>query len=280
MTKLITAQNLSLGWLQALDHLILCGGRDTNVMVVIEQIEKEVADIREELDMFLSQQKKRAYSVNTVANTIFPRAFYRPARGQEARSFLYQMYEEQFFPVIKKWSANSHGTYFHRMISWSGMHGTVNQLENVILKLKKELGRPNTKSSIYEIGISTAEEEEQDSYMHELRIYQPETDRTSVVGFPCLSHISLTLLKGRLHLTALYRNQHFIHRAYGNYLGLSRLLAFLCQETACEPGELSCIASHADAELSLGKRAITDLVQSCKVSLARPSEVEQEGAKV
>ena len=84
------------------------------------------------------------------------------------------------------------------------------------------------------------------------------------MGFPCLSHISLTLYKGRLNMTALYRNQHFIRKAYGNYLGLSRLLRFICREVGCEAGALVCVAAHADAELGNGKRDINKLVLDCR----------------
>ena len=44
------------------------------------------------------------------------------------------------------------------------------------------------------------------------------------MGFPCLSHVSLSLQKGVVHMTAIYRNHEFIKRGYGNYVGLGRVL--------------------------------------------------------
>jgi hypothetical protein len=267
MTALIQAQNISLGWLSAMEHLLRVGGKDTNVIVAIANSEQEELHIRHLLDTFLMEhstaQGKTLYPVVTVANTLFPQALYRPERGEDARPFLYDKYR-QSFQVKKRLPANRSGTYFQRMVAWQGKRGEVNQLEAVIQRLKSERKRSNPLSSAYELGISSVEEDEEDA---ELRVYEPGRD-TKVMGFPCLSHISLTLFQQKLHLTALYRNQHFIRRAYGNYVGLTRLLHFLCHEIGCEPGELVCIASHADAELSLGKREITALVEQCKAAIS------------
>jgi thymidylate synthase len=266
MTKLIQARNLSLAWLAGLEHLLNCGGKDINVVVEIEQAGEEDLHIRQQLDNFLAERSihkgKEFFPVATVANTLFPQVFYQPHRGNEARSFLYQMHE-QSFSVTQRHQANYYGTYFHRMVAWEGRHRNVNQLEPIIHRLREASGRSNPLSSAYEIGISEVEEGKlEEAPTEEIRIYQPGSDGR-IMGFPCLSHISLTLFKGQLHLTALYRNQHFIRKAYGNYLGLSRLLLFLCQEIGCEPGGIVCIASHADAELSIGKRFIIALVQQC-----------------
>ena len=82
--------------------------------------------------------------------------------------------------------------------------------------------------------------------------------------FPALSHISFTLKQGKLNLAAMYRNQHFFRKAYGNYVGLSGLMRFLCTEAGCEMGELLCIATHADAELGVVK--LRQLIEACHES--------------
>lgn len=266
---MIVARNLSLGWLYAMDHLFTCDGKDTNVMVVIENIKDEYIQVRNLLDAFLLQKEEAKgeteYSMSTIANTIFPQALYKPEQGPNARGFLYHAYKENCFSVLKRLQVNSRGTYFSRMIAWQGVTGEVNQIEKVIQRLKNQLEKPNPKSSAYEIGVSIVQDNTLPTYTDEMRIYRCE--REAIMNFPCLSHISLTLMKKRLHLTALYRNQHFIRKAYGNYLGLSRLLSFLCQEVGCEPGELTCIASHADAEINSQKRAVIALVEKCKAEI-------------
>jgi hypothetical protein len=78
-------------------------------------------------------------------------------------------------------------------------------------------------------------------------IYLPGFDN-QIRGGQCLSHISLTLIGNRLSLTALYRHQVYVTRAYGNYLGLARLLAFLAHESGRDIGEIMVVASHADID--------------------------------
>jgi len=265
MTKYIQAQNVSSGWLAALEHLLLCGEKDVNVIVQIEDVGEEELRIRQFLDEFLAEQNARKegyYPVSTVANTLFPQAFYNPRRGEAVRRYLYEM-AEQSFAIARRLPANQNGTYFQRMIAWSAKDKKLNQLEVIIKHLRGGLERGNSLSSAYEIGLSDVEETNLNT--GEIRIYQPGHDGR-LRGFPCLSHIRLTLSKGKLHMTALYRNQHFVQKAYGNYVGLGRLLLFLCQEVGCGVGELVCVASHADAELNLGKRAIIALVQRCKAA--------------
>ncbi len=290
MTSTIRTANLSLGWMQALEYLLVCGGKTTNIIVVVEQIQEEVPEIRQLLDTFIDEYNQRQhakqqlnagtkqtarkilFSVDTVATTLFPQALYN-SQHEDARTFLYSHYE-QSFSVLKRFSPNRYGTYFHRMVAYPHGNETINQLEHIIQRLQKQLRSPNPLSSAYEIGINEVDDiDSEDAVAEAVRVYAPDRD-TRLLGFPCLSHISLTLFKQQLHLTALYRNQQFIGRAYGNYVGLSRLLSFLCQEVGCEPGELVCIASHADAQLEIGKGAITALLQRCQ-SVLRTEQKRQ-----
>ncbi len=276
MAELLKGQDISGAWLAAMEHLLQAGGTDVNLGVVIA-LPTEDIQMRRVLDGYLSAGKYP--SIQTVANTLFPQAFYQPERGESAREWLYDCYRT-IEPVARRHTSNRQGTYFGRLIRWpKGTEGT-NQLEQVIQKLRRELSRSNPKSSIYELGLGIAgtvdivNEQKApvfegvgrgvaDDFTADLRVYSPGSDNSDM-GFPCLSHISLTLKQGHLHLAALYRNQHFIRRAYGNYLGLSRLLLFICQEAGCEPGEILCIASHADAEIaSCGKRSLQSLVKRC-----------------
>ncbi len=264
MIKVISVSNLSLGWLCGLEHLLDCGGKATHLHIVIEDVHEEDAGIRYLLDKF--SEYKDIYPVSTVANTIFPAALYYPHNpkltGDKARHHLYQMYQ-QGDKVRQRYPANRFGTYFNRMIDWPGGKRTINQLERIIERLQSNRVRNNPLSSNYELSVGGSEDCLGQDNTADIQIRLPGTD-TSIMGFPCLSHISLVLDKGRLSMTALYRNQHFIRKAYGNYLGLSRLLRFICQEGGCEPGELVCIASHADAEFRLGKRDILRLVRDCR----------------
>jgi hypothetical protein len=262
--KAISVPNLSLGWLAGLEYLLECGGTATQLSVGIENVSEEDIEIRSLLDRF--SEYKGIPPISTVANTIFPVALYYPDNpkltGDKARHHLYQVYL-QGNKVRRRCRANKFGTYFGRMIDWPNGRVKTNQLEEIIKRLKSNLTRGNPFSSIYELSVGGSEDYLSQENTADIQIRQPDKD-TSIMGFPCLSHISLNLYKGRLDMTALYRNQHFIRKAYGTYLGLSRLLRFICREVGCEPGTLLCIAAHADAELNRGERDIKKLVQDCR----------------
>jgi hypothetical protein len=62
----------------------------------------------------------------------------------------------------------------------------------------------------------------------------------------------------------VYRNQYFLARAYGNYLGLGEVLRFLTTESSFAVGELLCVASHAYLEIGeYGRQRVEDLIRRC-----------------
>lgn len=279
MAALIDESNLSLAWLAALEHLLRGDGTDTNLMVVIREPVAEDAAIRRALDAFIAARPS-VFPVTTVANTIFPQSLYLERLGERARDHLYAMHAQRR-SVMLRHPASKWGTYFDRLVVWPGPRGDVNQLEHTIERLRGQVRRSNPLSSAYEVAVSAVGDDEPgteigcyspDDCTAELRIHLPGRDRR-VRGGPCLSHLSLTLSSGRLHMSALYRNQHFIRRAYGNYLGLSRLLAFLCREVGCRPGEIACLATHADAEVNaergMGKGALGALARDARAAVLR-----------
>ncbi|MGC0352741.1 thymidylate synthase [Streptomyces sp. SAI-124] len=48
-----------------------------------------------------------------------------------------------------------------------------------------------------------------------------------------------------MHAAALYRSQYMFERAYGNYLGLGRLLAYIAAQAGLAVGTLTVMAGHA-----------------------------------
>ena len=251
-----------------MEHLLAVGGKAINLVTVIESTVGEDLAIRRQLDAFLSSRRSgKTWPVSTVANTIFPASLYLPRLREAARDHLYNMHREGA-DIRRRLPANRSGNYFDRLIAWPGQAGSFNQLDHVIQRLGAG-ERRNPLSSAYELAISNPEVDA--AVTDELRIYKPGTDN-SPIGFPCLSHISLTSVDGTLHMTAMYRNQHFLRKAYGNYVGLSTLLGFLSHEAELQPGELVCIATHADAEIGagqgFGKRDVVSLVDACRQELA------------
>lgn len=235
--KLVSGNNCSDAWLSAVEHILHCGRDYFNLVVEIEDPVSESLRMRKLLDKFLKTAGKPL--IEEVANTIFPNSLYFPLLG---RKHLYDNYE-MAWPLIKLFN-RIWGTYFYRMIHWEESEKPLNQLEDTINKLQGTLsGNPKYKST------------------YEISIYRPQSDRWIRRGGPCLSHLSFKLDHEKLCLTAVYRNQFYIERAYGNFVGLGRLMEFIARESNISVGRLTCISTHA--ELDGSKKAVESLVGSC-----------------
>lgn len=268
MASLIRETTLSEAWAAALSATLDSGGRTVNLCVAWPGLEED-GQIREAVDRFLADRRKEflsnrakngqwaVWSIETVANTIFPIDLYMPELGEEALTRFTELYLEgrNFARAV-----SPEGEYCERLVAWPGVGGPINQLAVVARKLRRiraagRLGR-GALSSDYEIGVGHPDD------AVDLRVQAPGLNN-SPYGFPCLSHISLTIHDGALHLSALYRNQHLVRKGYGNYLGLARLGWALAQEAGLPLGEMFVLATHADAEVGsargFGRQALQAL---------------------
>lgn len=229
-------------WLDAVRYLHEeTSGKTVNLNVAFDAVGDNSQEVINALDATITSRcdGDDPYIVETVANTIFPQGFYQPQAGEGARAHLYEM-NDLTMPFTRKRKSNGEkDTYFNRLVNYPGLDGKpVNQLENTIDRINGQRAITSTKSSAYEIGVSVPAD-------GDLRVFAPGKD-AGFMSFPCLSHLSLTLVDDRVHLSALYRNQHFMSRALGNFIGLARLVAFVANETGAGIGEVQCTASHAD----------------------------------
>lgn len=258
MSELLApSKTLSEAWLQALMHAAgQRGGRCVHLVMTVQNPDPENDAIREALNRALSASGDQ--SVETVAGTIFPASLYRSpgyswspdldeqAAGEldAAALDLYKRYVD-ILPALRRVRANKQGTYFSRMITWPGKEaGGTNQLKLRISRVRNELARGRRTNNTLDIDVGA------DALASEplegVQVFAPTDQRTR--GFPCLVHIDLTLVDGTLHCMAVYRHQYLITKAYGNLVGLSRLMQFLCEQTGTECGELVVHATLADAE--------------------------------
>jgi hypothetical protein len=256
MATLVAGQTVSDAWLAAARALVEENREEAvNLCIEVTSPTEETAAIRSAVEKMPlrggSNPSAKRRSTETVANTIFPRALYWPARDRQA---LYRAYGDAL-PVIHRVRVNCHGTYFERMIDYPAPDGTrINQLERAIERLASAQQKGISTRNVTELvlGLPSCEAD--------IRIFSPARD-SYPVGFPCLSHISLTLCGGTLHMTALYRNQYLVARAYGNLVGLGRLLRFISLEAGWETGTIMCVATHMKVDCSL--RCLADLVAAC-----------------
>lgn len=258
MSSFIQEPTLSHAWVRALRSTLDAGGKVVNLAVSWRGCEEDPR-IRAVVDAFLATRRteylankgKRGqwtvWSVETVANTIFPSDLYLPAKGDGAIDLFTELYlEGREFAR----SVSPEGEYCERLVAWPGPDGPVNQLEVLARKLRRvrDRGRQGrgALSSDYELAVAHP------SDAFDLRIQAPGLNN-SPLGFPCLSHVSITLHGGQLHLSAMYRNQHLTRKGYGNYLGLSRLGSALANEAGLPLGEVVVLATHADAEVGTAR---------------------------
>jgi hypothetical protein len=259
MSELLpVAPSVSEAWLLSVERTAEAdGGRAVHVISTVTEPGLEVDAVRRVLDGALDAS--RAQSVDTVAETIFPASLYpdpgidwsvdlpEAQRGalDAAAAALYDAYAGML-PLLRTVNANRSGTYFSRMITWPGKEaGGVNQLAARVEHLRAQHVTGRQTNNTLDIDIA-ADALGDDDDLRGVQVYASTDRRTR--GFPCLTHIDLTLYRGRLHMTAVYRHQYLIDKAYGNLLGLSWLMQFLCQQTGHELGELVVHATLADTQ--------------------------------
>jgi thymidylate synthase len=224
-------------WTDAMEYLIQCeGGKDFNIVIVITDPTKEIREVTKIVDGLAMQFDLKSTMEN--ANAIWPSVFARPTRSAAQ---VFADIQRIAIPSIKSACRNRHDSYVERLLAWRSNEGgrPVPQLQNVLERLKSEVKNRAPKSSSYEISV-----------------YSPGLD-AGYMSFPCLSHLSVKYehKHKKLHLAAIYRNHTYLSHAYGNFIGLGRLMRFLCAETDTVPGELVSVSTHADAELSPGRKA-------------------------
>lgn len=271
MALFVAERSISAAWVAGLTKLVESGGEAVNLTVAISNPATEIDDVRAVLDEFIGERRARnrkaVEKISTVANTLFPQSWYRESLGDAAADHLYALEEETRH--VSHRTANR-GTYFERLVAWPDPgNGRVNQLQRAIDRLRLARRRGDERGNQYEIGVTGPMD---DCFAAPILI--PGHDN-STRGFPCLSHISFSLHRSSVHLTALYRSHDYVSRAYGNYIGLGRILAFVANESGCSMGEVTCVSSSATSEFSrggkFGKRNVEDLLAKCVAAL----EVEQ-----
>jgi len=173
----------------------------------------EDLDVRNKLDAALADLGHR--DVETVAFTIFPQQYWRMCGGD--RKKLFKMYQDAF-PRMQAMNKkhNQRGLYFERLTMFGNGPCDGNQLEWVIGEYtkRKAKGKGVRRSAL------------------QATTFDPARDHltTAQLEFPCLQHVSFIPSEDGLVVNAFYATQQVFDKAYGNYLGLSHLGAFMAKE--------------------------------------------------
>lgn len=230
-------------WANAIEYLLSQPSRGAVNLGV--KIASPVEDVHASrlLNEFLRQHNLPR--VETVANTVFPR--HLAARSEDSAELVRRYCHLR--PALRRHGKNRTGTYFERIVAYSSGGQSVDQLSDLIGKLRDARnGSRRVMSSRYEMVV-----------------YDPAHDRRKTMGFPCLSFLSFHLHEDQVHLAGHYRNHCFVERAYGNYVGLGALLAYVAAESSWPAGEMLIVSGHA--EIERGRRArLQQLVQDLRAA--------------
>ncbi len=212
---MISDSNLSRAWSRLL--LTVLGGAGTEVSPLILSVSgfdetvnvPEDPAVRQAVDELL--KRKGRLTVEDVAFTIFPQRLWEMSRGDRTRLFtLYRATFPRWQAMNRK--ANGRGLYFERMIMYGRGPCDGNQLEWILSQYGSRAGVRRS--------------------MLQATTFDPGRDHvaSAQLGFPCLQQVSFEPTAAGLVVNAFYATQQIFDKAYGNYLGLAQLGAFMAHE--------------------------------------------------
>jgi hypothetical protein len=243
-TFTVAGPDISTAWIRACRALLeIKTHRGYHTVVRIQEPRRDDLAVRTELDRILIGKKLQP--VRTVANTIFPAALAANAKTHEELVTRYK----GLYPVARRLHrSNRLGTYFMRLIDYPGSAGGVDQIAAIVRQLRLQVAAKGPKTACYEANLVALSTDEAVSFAVSAPIRVPGQDN-GTMDFPCLSHCSFQLDRaGRLHLAALYRSHYMVEKAYGNYVGLGDLLAYVARQSGLQSGSLTVMAGYAQLD--------------------------------
>lgn len=216
-----------------------------HLIVNIRNPTSEQADVRRKVDELLAECDLQA--VETVANTIMPAQL---ARLYTDHADLVERYRA-LYERLMRFPKNSWGTYFGRLVAYPVGHDRRPPPVDQIGPIIKALTRERKVAAEYETAITVAGEASQDNHAEADALIHHPTRGAHGRGGPCLSYVSFQRDDRRVHATAHYRSQYLIERAYGNYLGLGRLLEHVATQAGLDVGRLTVVSGYAQLDQRL-----------------------------
>ena len=204
--------------------------------------------VRGTLDELLMRKGRNA--VENVAFTIFPQRTWQMSRGDRNRLFaLYRATFPRWQAINRR--ANGRGMYFERLIMYGRGPCDGNQLEWILSQFKKGVRRSKLQATTFD----------------------PDRDHVTdaQLGFPCLQQVSFEPTSAGLVTNAFYATQQIFDKAYGNYLGLAQLGAFMAQEMGMSPARLNVMVGVAKLErINKSDVDLAPLVATARALLSPP----------
>lgn len=252
---LVTSGNLSAAWSEVFIHIIDHPGTQIAPLVLSitgfdeHGVAAEDAAVRSALDAALTLEDQ--YNTEDVAYTIFPQRLWTMAKGN--RKTLFEFYR-MAFPAYQaaNRSLNRKGLYFERLVNYGRGPKGGNQLEWILSQYEERHGVRKS--------------------MLQASVFDPEHDHVAdaQISFPCLQQVSFTPSPAGLVVNAFYATQQVFNKAYGNYLGLAQLGAFMAHEMKIPLARINIMAGIEKLD-KIGKTdaVLVPLVAAARVCVAR-----------
>jgi hypothetical protein len=264
-TTIIRSSNVSKAWADILNLVIASPKAEAGPIVLelqaIDGSIAESAEIRRLVDDEL-QKHKKLFSVDTTSFLIFPWKLWNKL-GRPDVAKLTDIYMSKVYPALRARGPkhNSRGTYFQRMIHFTGVN---------------ETGSAHTQKSVNQL-LRILEIWKQALHKHrhprhsalQATVFDPAKDHhgAALCGFPCLQQVSFDYDAGSLTVNAFYPTQYLFDRGYGNYLGLCHLGQFMAEQMGLTFAGLVCFISSCHlGGTGVSKRALAPLqasIQTC-----------------
>ncbi|MQP68642.1 thymidylate synthase [Niveispirillum sp. SYP-B3756] len=249
--------NLSRAWARLLLKVLDGAGTEVAPLVLsltsFREDRSAVEDpaVRQALDRLL--KRKGRLVVDDVAFTIFPQRLWEMSRGDRTRLFaLYRATFPRWQAMNRK--ANGRGLYFERIVMYGRGPCDGNQLEWILSQYNSRTGVRRS--------------------MLQATTFDPGRDHvaSAQLGFPCLQQVSFEPTAAGLVINAFYATQQIFDKAYGNYLGLTQLGAFMAHEMGMPLARLNVMVGVAKLErITKSAADFAPLVAAARAVVAPPA---------
>ncbi|MBO0953075.1 hypothetical protein [Fibrella forsythiae] len=231
MPNIITSDSCSDAWIAAVEYILENGNGENLIIHITAPNTTTHADID-----LLNPKLANGNNIHDVINTIFPFKFWERNSWKDRNSFY-----DTYLLLHNKSRKKRWGTYFQRLISFGNVYQ--NQLENII---KAIISRKTNYSSAYTLHITSCSID----------------NNTMIMGGPCLQYIQILPNSKSVNLVAVYRNHDYFNKALGNFVGLTRLLTFICESVGKASGSVTCHSIHYYIDNKVAVRSVVNHYKS------------------
>jgi len=215
--NVVSAPTIADAWLACARLLIREGSRQNLVVHISDPSDIDLSQL---IRLDPKTVDPSASSISNVANTIFPSMSSKWILSVDDFSEYYiNVYARMSRSIPYSW-----GFYFQRLVAFGP--DQVNQLTRVVNGFN---GWGRNYHAAFVVHLSSS-----------------DLDKPRPQGAPCWQYAQfMRAEKDQLALTAVYRSHDYFLKALGNFIGLARLLKFVCEKTGLSIGPLSCLSTYA-----------------------------------